>query len=121
MQVHFIRSVQRVAKKLNGQNKENTELFINIGQKILKAKSAAEVMKLFQSLKGDCPPITDAKQPSSRKIVKEWTKATAWVEWWTRKHHLSKQSEIHSIFVTNILCVIKFHCRHAQSSFFNHA
>ena len=91
-QVHFTRSVQRVAKKLNGQNKENRELFVAIGQQILKAKSAAEVIKLFQILKGDYS-IAEANllKPTSNRTVKEWTKATAWVEWWTRKRHLSKQ------------------------------
>jgi len=65
-------------------------LFINTAHKILKAESVAEVVKLFQILKGGCP-ITDATQSSSNKAIKEWTKATAWVEWWTRKRHLSKQ------------------------------
>jgi len=56
----------------------------------LKAESAAKVLKLFQVLKGGCP-ITDATQSSSNTAIKEWAKATAWVEWWTRKHHLCKQ------------------------------
>jgi len=65
-------------------------LFINTAQGILKAESSAEVMKLLQTLKGD-HSVADAQQLSSSKTVTEWTKATAWVEWWTGKRHLSEQ------------------------------
>jgi len=39
-QVHFIRSVQRISKKLNPLNKEGKEAFVAIDQQILKAKTA---------------------------------------------------------------------------------
>jgi len=52
-QVHFIQSVQRISKKLHPLNKEGKEAFVAIGQQILKAKIAGEVMVLFGVLKGE--------------------------------------------------------------------
>lgn len=90
-QVHFIRSVQRVAKKLNHQNKQNREAFVAIGQQILKAKSASEVMTLFTMMKGECP-LTEANLAKPiNESIKEWKQATSWVEWWTRRRHQCKR------------------------------
>jgi len=96
--VHFIRSVQWVAKKLSNQNKKHRELFVSIGQQILKAKTAAEVMTLFSIKKGECPLFkANLPKESSNETIVEWKQAAAWVEWWTRRRHLGKKL---------ILCVL---------------
>ena len=40
--MHFIRPVQRIAKKLKHQNEQQREAFVALGQQILKAKSATK-------------------------------------------------------------------------------
>ena len=65
-QVHFIQSVQRVAKRLSHQNKQNREVFVTIGQQILKAKYANEVMALFTMMKGEYP-LTESKLDKANK------------------------------------------------------
>lgn len=91
IQVHFIRSLQRVAKKLNSQYKEGKEAFVAVGQQILKAKSADEVMTLFDVLRGE-KSINDISIPKCARTVdtKEWKGAATWVDWWVRKRHLCK-------------------------------
>lgn len=88
--------MQRVAKKVNPHDSEGRDVFISIGQAILKASSANDVVMLFEALKGE-KSVIDIKSllPSSFNIPenynrKEWQRAATWVEWWTRKRHLSK-------------------------------
>lgn len=90
-QVHFIRSLQRVSKKINPQYKEGKEAFIAVGQQILKAKSADEVIKLFDVLRGE-KSIKEANIAKDVKNVdtKEWKGVATWVDWWIRKRHLCK-------------------------------
>jgi len=87
-EVHFIRSLQRVSKKINPQYKEGKEAFITVGQQILKAKSADEVMMLFDILRGG-KSIKEANIPKDVD-TKEWKKAATRVDWWVRKQHLCK-------------------------------
>lgn len=96
-QVHFIRSVHRVAKKVNPRDSRGKDAYIALGQRIIKADSAEEVLTLFQVLKGQ-RPLSDVVtlMPRNDKITEcsadrnEWQRATSWVEWWIRKRHLSK-------------------------------
>ena len=90
-QVHFIRSLQRVSKKINPQYKEGKEAFIAVGQQILNAKSADEVIMLFDILRGE-KSIKEANVLKDVRNVdtKEWKKAAIWVDWWVRKRHLCK-------------------------------
>lgn len=98
IQVHFIRSVQRVAKKVNPRDSSGRDAFIAIGQKILKAESAKQIMILFEVLKGERPLCdTIALMPHDDKLTeccpineKEWQRAATWVEWWIRRRHLRK-------------------------------
>lgn len=67
-------------------------MFVRIGQQILKAGSAKEVITLFQVLKGELPS-SDVKFLSSefrQNIPDCWSAAATWVEWWLRKSHLRK-------------------------------
>ena len=48
-------------KQVNTNNKQGRDAFVAIGQKILKANSAEDVITLFEVLKGD-RSLTDASQ-----------------------------------------------------------
>ena len=52
MLVHFIRSVQRVAKRVNPPNSIGRDAFIMIGKHIPKADSAGTILMLFEVLRG---------------------------------------------------------------------
>ncbi len=73
---------------MNPQNKTGREAFVAIGQKILKADTAEDIICLFEVLKGD-QPISDVKSFGSHSLANEsnsgWSAATSWVEWWMRK------------------------------------
>ena len=96
IQVHFIRSVQRVAKRLNPQNKTRRDAFSAIGKQILRAKSAEDVITLFQVLKGQhtiCEVqhlLPGINLHNIKHGSNEWLGAASWVEWWLRKRHLRK-------------------------------
>ena len=48
-----MRSVKRVALRVNPRDEEGRRIFVNIGQTILRAKSEADVLTLFQVLCGE--------------------------------------------------------------------
>lgn len=81
---------------MNPHNKTAREAFVAIGQAILKADSAEDVITCFEVLKGD-RPIIDLKSPSlskwkdgSENVTGGWSAAVFWVNWWLRKSHLRK-------------------------------
>lgn len=83
---------------MNPHNKTARGAFVAIGQAILKADSAEDVIICFEVLKGE-RPITDLKSFSSSRWTDEsenvsggWSAAASWVHWWLRKSHLRKST-----------------------------
>jgi hypothetical protein len=83
---------------VNPRENRGRDAFNAIGQKILKADSAEDILKLFEMLKGE-RPLSDAValMPNDESITEcslnqkcEWQRAATWVEWWIRKRHLRK-------------------------------
>lgn len=94
-----MRSVKRVAQKVNRTNKLGYQAFTAIGYQILHAESAQEVEELFQVLAGQRPVSYASRYLTNIKALKEfskkgrqsdWEECSQWVEWWTRERHLSK-------------------------------
>ena len=77
------------------------DVFVAIGQKILEANSAEDIITLFGVLRGD-HVISDMKtlMPNHSVIKKylsengsvRWQGAASWVDWWLRERHLRKQT-----------------------------
>ena len=94
-----MRSVRRVAQRVNRSNQLGAKAFTTIGYKILEAKEQNEIATLFEVLKGG-KPIADAmkllphskmfQQYSSQHRQHDWDECNHWVDWWTRERHLSK-------------------------------
>ena len=94
MQVHFIRSVERVAKRVNPKNSVGRDAFVAIGKHILKADSAETVLMLFEVMRGR-KSIGEAKCVPTQFLCSDkncsgWAGATSWVDWWLRERHLRK-------------------------------
>ena len=90
-----MRSVRRVAQKVNRKSKLGVQAFTAIGYKLLEVTEA--VSTLFDVLGGK-RPLSDALvlMPNSRMLKdynaqhnpKSWEECSHWVEWWTRERHL---------------------------------
>jgi hypothetical protein len=94
LKVHFIRSVERVAKRVNSKSRVGRDAFVAIGKHILKADTADDILMLFEVMRGK-KSIGEAKcVPSqflcSDKECSEWAGASSWVDWWLRERHLRK-------------------------------
>lgn len=95
-----MRSVKRVALRVNPRDEEGRRIFVNIGQTILRAKSEADVLTLFQVLCGEEKLSAAALlMPECKNTllgyckahkVNAWEAAKHWSKWWTRPSHLRK-------------------------------
>lgn len=106
--VHWTRSYQRVAEKLNHQVQINNRLlareaFCIIAKHVMSAKK--DVLKLFDVLQGEAPisSIKYQKLPLSDEhctVVDhncDWTTAKSWMRWWIRSKHLQMLAKPFSI------------------------
>ncbi len=93
--------MQRVANKVNPHDSVGRDAFVSIGQRILKADSAEDVMMLFKAEKSVIDikklmlPTFNIPEDYNRK---EWQRVAMWAEWWTRKRHLSKVPKLEAIY-----------------------
>lgn len=113
-----MRSVRRVAQRVNRNNHLGAKAFTTIGYKILEAKEQNEIATLFEVLAGE-KPITDAmkllphskvlQQYSSQHSQHDWEGCNHWVDWWTRERHLSKSayplSHTSTCIINGSICV----------------
>ena len=92
-----MRSVRRVAQKVNRGSRLGVQAFTAIGYKLLEVTDTEEVSTLFDVLGGK-RPLSDAlklmpksrilKEYNTRHNPKSWEECSHWVEWWTRERHL---------------------------------
>ena len=99
LQVHFKRSVKRVAHTVCKGDSQAYDAFKSIGYHTLKATSVDDVKTLFRVLCGDLPiqeaitliPSSKVLQAYfSRHRPSSWKASASWCEWWMRPRHLSK-------------------------------
>ena len=99
--VHWSRSYQRVAEKVNNHVQSSNrvvarEAFCAVAKGITSAKTKKDVLQLFDVLQGeaDISSIKDLKLPLSDEhytVVTQdcnWSVAKSWVQWWIRPSHL---------------------------------
>ena len=96
-----MRSVRRVAQKVNRGSRLGVQAFTAIGYKLLEVTNTEEVSTLFDVL-GGRQPVSDAlvlmpnsrilKDCSTRHNLKSWEECSHWVEWWTRPVHMLERS-----------------------------
>lgn len=94
-----MRSVRRVAQKVNRGSKQGVQAFTAIGYKLLEVTDTEAVSTLFEVL-GGRRPLADAlvfmpnsrilQEYSTKHSPKSWEECSHWVEWWTRERHLRK-------------------------------
>ena len=100
-QVHWMRSFHRIADKVckiqhPERRKIENEAFKLIAAAIVKVKSQDQVLKLFQCLCGErdirdvqsLVPGLSAHHISVVCQYSNWSLATHWIRWWTRRPHL---------------------------------
>ena len=102
MQVHFMRSVKRIAQKVT-KAQLGRRVFTMLGYAILDAEKDTDINTLFSIMEGEIP-ITAACQffPDSSLLKDytpshsqdEWRVCSNWVAWWKRPAHLSKLFKI---------------------------
>ena len=94
-----MRSVRRVAQKVNKGNSLGRQAFVAVGYKILGVSKSAHVKTLFDVLSGDkplsgalaiLPNCTPLKDLIGHHNPEDWKECTHWVEWWTSERHLSE-------------------------------
>ena len=100
--VHWARSYQRVAERVNsiiqkGNRKLANEAFCAIAKLVTSVRTKEDVLKCFDALQGSLPlsySLSHLKLPLSDEhltVVEtecDWSGAKSWVQWWTRKRHL---------------------------------
>ena len=98
-QVHYMRSVKRVAERVNKGSKSGYQAFVSIGYAIPHIKNKEDVTKLFkvlcgkepistaEQILGSCSAVTSYKENHNSET---WSLCSHWNEWWTRPVHLSK-------------------------------
>ena len=98
-QVHFKRSVKRVAYTVCKGNSLAYNAFKAIRYHVLKAKSEGEIKTLFSVLGGSATIDEAMQHLTSSKCLQNyaphhkcanWEPAAKWSEWWTRPRHLSR-------------------------------
>ena len=96
-QVHFTRSVKRVAERVNKGDPQGFKAFTTVAYTIPKANSPEDISKLFNVLAGEADISTLAEVSGLSKTLKKfnhtpksWKTAKHWVNWWRRPNHLSK-------------------------------
>ena len=107
--VHWTRSYQRIAEKVNSHVKINNRLlakeaFCTIAKHVILVKNK-DVLKLFDVLQGEAPvsSVKYIKLPLSDEhfaVVDQdcdWTAAKSWVQWWIRPKHLQMLAKPFSI------------------------
>jgi len=88
VQVHFLRSVQRIAKKFSGSEADE-KLFVDIGRRILKTKSQDHVLKYFEVMRGT-RPLADADVEQALDSRTDWRLAEKWVDWFLQDRVLGE-------------------------------
>jgi len=98
--VHWVRSYQRVAERVNaGEKKENkraaVDAFCLISKHIMIVNERQHVLQLFNLLRDSSklPSIQHLNIPLTEEQIAiiskcNWSGANNWVEWWTRPNHL---------------------------------
>lgn len=96
-QVHFTRSVKRVAERVNKGDPQGCRLFTTVAYAIPKAATRDDISKMLSVVAGEASISTLAEVECLRKTVaaechtpKAWTAAKHWVNWWRRPKHLRK-------------------------------
>ena len=99
--VHWARSIQRVADRVNSRvqkvnRKLANEAFCMVAKHVTMAKCKGDALRLFDVLRGS-PTISSVKHlklPFTDEhiavvnTVCDWSGAENWVQWWTTKRHL---------------------------------
>ena len=96
-QVHFMRSVKRVADRLKECSAESRHIFTTLGYAILDTTTQDEIETIFKVMCGEAP-IEEATEflsnsdQASEYMIKhkpgDWASCKKWSEWWRRPRHL---------------------------------
>lgn len=98
IQVHFKRSVKRVAHTVCKGDTQAYSAFKTIGYHTLKATSLENIKTLFNVLCDNVaiqeavkliPTSNVLRTYASRHKPNSWRLSARWSEWWTRPRHLS--------------------------------
>ena len=107
--VHWTRSYQRVADKVNNNvHRSNRvlakEAFCAVAKQVMLAKTKEDVLKLFDVLQGKAEILTVQhllSLPDEHLTVVthncDWLIAKTWVQWWIRPKHLQMLSKPFSV------------------------
>lgn len=97
-QVHYQRSVKRVAERLNKGSGLGFKAFTTIGYAIPKAVSKEDVITLFDVLCGKkalsaaidiLPEAILLLEYKNDHNPENWKPGSSWRDWWCRSNHLS--------------------------------
>ncbi len=96
-QVHYTRSVKRVAERVNKGDPEGYKAFTAIAYAVLKAENPKQISKLSAVLAGEADVSTVSNIGDLGRILGDhkpstaaWSAGRHWVSWWERPKHLSK-------------------------------
>ena len=108
--VHWTRSYQRVAEKVNSHVHINNrslakEAFCTIAKQVMSVKNKDDVLRLFDVLQAEAPisslkylnlPLSDEHFTVVDQDC-DWTAAKSWVQWWIRPKHLQMLAKPFSV------------------------
>lgn len=103
-QVHWARSLQRVAKLVT-KSKEELDIFLSLGKQIPKLDSCDEVKKMFEILSGkrrliEQNYLNEQLTTLAQQIdTDNWKRLKGWSEWWCRPNHLKMFTKAYTLFV----------------------
>jgi len=94
--VHWTRSYQRVAERVNSRTKDKTaaDAFCKVAKCITEVSQKQDIYKLFDVLQGTAnlstiQHINTQLTEDQKKIsTLQWKDAKHWVQWWIRPNHL---------------------------------
>ena len=101
-QVHWTRSLQRVAKLVT-KSKEEQRVFLHLGNQIPNAAENEQVNILFQFLSGEVnlSEVSDFLRDDMRDLLhvidtQSWKRIKCWSQWWCRPNHLQMFTRAHT-------------------------